>query len=325
MSDSKIHKAIIAVMREVGPIGKDSRNEQQKFNYRSVAAVYNRVHPLFAKHGIFSYPGKVLDQIRETGKSRSGGDLHYAVLTIEYTFAAEDGSSIAVTVVGEGMDPGDKASNKAMAAAHKYALCQVLNIPYQVTDPDAYTPETHDGITQNQLTGLKNGWGSNNPDKVNGLDKPEVRKHFDQWLTEIIGDHNPDMLAEMDGYRHWSTEDLKKCQDARPFAAAKAIASYDYHLQAPFYKDVLTWASPENPPSGFAFIFVEEQPPHAVGVYVLNSDDEERGRNEYRRLLGVYHDCKQSGDWPAYATEAQYIDLPEWKRFEIDQRSVDDE
>jgi exodeoxyribonuclease VIII len=119
--------------------------------------------------------------------------------------------------------------------------------------------------------------------------------------------------------------DLKKCQDARPFAAAKAIASYDYHLQAPFYKDVLTWASPENPPSGFAFIFVEEQPPHAVGVYVLNSDDEERGRNEYRRLLGVYHDCKQSGDWPAYGTDAQYIELPDWKRFEIDQRSTDDE
>lgn len=127
--------------------------------------------------------------------------------------------------------------------------------------------------------------------------------------------------------------DLKKCQDARPFAVAKAIATYDYHLQAPFYKDVLTWASPDNPPKGFAFIFVEEKPPHAVGVYVLNDEptefsditDEDRGRSEYRRLLNIYHECRKAGHWPAYDTEPQYIELPQWKRFEIDNKEQPDD
>jgi hypothetical protein len=32
-------------------------------------------------------------------------------------------------VIGEGMDSGDKASNKAMAVAHKYAIIQVFAIP----------------------------------------------------------------------------------------------------------------------------------------------------------------------------------------------------
>ena len=41
----------------------------------------------------------------------------YSVCKIRYTFFAVDGSSISAIVVGEGMDTGDKATNKAMATA----------------------------------------------------------------------------------------------------------------------------------------------------------------------------------------------------------------
>ena len=40
-------------------------------------------------------------------------------------------------VIGEGMDSGDKASNKAMSVAHKYAIMQLLSIPTE----DAKDPE----------------------------------------------------------------------------------------------------------------------------------------------------------------------------------------
>ena len=44
-------------------------------------------------------------------------------------------------VVGEGMDSGDKATNKAMAIALKYACFQVFCIPTEeMKDPDAETP-----------------------------------------------------------------------------------------------------------------------------------------------------------------------------------------
>ncbi|GAH44087.1 unnamed protein product, partial [marine sediment metagenome] len=58
-----------------------------------------------------------------------GGVLIYRILTIKYTFFAEDGSFIETIVIGEAMDSGDKAGNKAMSAAHKYALLQILLIP----------------------------------------------------------------------------------------------------------------------------------------------------------------------------------------------------
>lgn len=228
MSETTIHQAIVAVMREVGAIGKDSKNEGQQYNYRSIEAVYNRVQPLFATHGIFSYP-KVIEQHRETGKSKQGGDLHYVTLTVEYTFAAEDGSSIAVTVVGEGMDSGDKASNKAMAAAHKYALCQVLNIPYQVIDPDAFSPAWAEklgkGVTLVQLKALYSDWATPRGTELKDLDKDSKKKQFATWVQETLGDNfTLGGALDVTDFRSWSTDDLKQCQEAvrGTFAARQA-------------------------------------------------------------------------------------------------------
>ena len=46
-------------------------------------------------------------------------------------------------MIGEGMDSGDKASNKALAVAFKYACFQVFCIPTEeMKDPDAECHET---------------------------------------------------------------------------------------------------------------------------------------------------------------------------------------
>lgn len=111
--------------------------------------------------------------------------------------------------------------------------------------------------------------------------------------------------------------DLKKCQDASPTGAGKAIGNYGYFHQDAFYRDVLTWASGEEP-AGFVFIFVEEEPPHAVGVYQLSIDDINRGRRLYRRNLNIYAECLQRNFWPGYSDDPVEIDLPSWDRRRID-------
>ena len=60
---------------------------------------------------------------------RNGTTLIYRVLKVQYTFHADDGSGVDVVTVGEGMDSGDKAANKAMSAAQKYAFLQTFCIP----------------------------------------------------------------------------------------------------------------------------------------------------------------------------------------------------
>jgi len=137
----KIYSKISAVMGEIGAIGKDSKNPMQNYKFRGIDAVYNALHPLLSKHGIFCVP-KVIDQKREERKTKSGGTLIYTILTVEYTFYAEDGSSVVAQVVGEAMDSGDKSCNKAMSAAQKYAFFQIFSIPTE-EQKDTET-ETHE-------------------------------------------------------------------------------------------------------------------------------------------------------------------------------------
>lgn len=135
-----IYESITAIMNESIAISKDSVNKQQGFKYRGIDSVMNTFYPLFAKHKVFIAP-EVLEQTREERTTKSGGNLIYSILRVRYTFYAEDGSHISATVIGEGMDSADKASNKAMAVAMKYAMFQVFCIPTEeFIDPDGDTP-----------------------------------------------------------------------------------------------------------------------------------------------------------------------------------------
>jgi hypothetical protein len=144
-SMASIYEAISAVMADVDAIGKTQKNKQQNFDFRGIDDVYNAVHPLLAKHGVFTVPTVLAERTEERQTGR-GSNLIYRILTIKYTFYSSDGSSLDAVVIGEGMDGGDKAANKAMAVGHKYALLQALCIPTaDMVDPDS---ESHESSTR---------------------------------------------------------------------------------------------------------------------------------------------------------------------------------
>lgn len=108
--------------------------------YRGVDDVMNALQPVLAKNKIFVCP-EVLEQTREERVSGKGNNLLYSILRIRFTFYAEDGTNVSVTTLGEAMDSGDKASNKAMSVAFKYAMFQIFCIPTEeMVDPDGDTP-----------------------------------------------------------------------------------------------------------------------------------------------------------------------------------------
>ena len=149
--DGMIYKQIPAVMADIEAIAKDRKNDKQNYKFRGIDDVYNMIHSVLAKHKVFTAP-TVLSETYEERKSSSGGVLIYRVLRMLYRFYAEDGSYIDTTVIGEGMDSGDKASNKAMSVAHKYALIQVFAIP---TDDDK-DPENDNPQPQEREKGNNN-------------------------------------------------------------------------------------------------------------------------------------------------------------------------
>jgi hypothetical protein len=139
----KVYKAINAVQAELSSVGitKDRRNMQGSgYNFRGIDDVYNAIAPLLAKHSLCILP-RVLTRECVERASKSGGALFYVTVEVEFDFvSADDGSKHTVKTFGEAMDSGDKATNKAMSAAYKYAAFQAFSIPTESdNDADAHT------------------------------------------------------------------------------------------------------------------------------------------------------------------------------------------
>jgi hypothetical protein len=139
-----VYKAINAVQSDLARegIGKDRSNQQQGYKFRGIDDVYNALAPLLAKHGLCVLPRCTSREVVERTNAK-GTALFYVTVCAEFDFvAAEDGSKHTVVTYGEAMDSGDKATNKAMSAAYKYACMQAFSIPTEGdNDADATTHE----------------------------------------------------------------------------------------------------------------------------------------------------------------------------------------
>lgn len=134
----KVYKAISEVSGEMlAGIAKDRKNQQQGFMFRGIDAVYNALAPALVKHGLLILPRITSRTVTERA-TKSGGALLYVVVEAEFDFVStEDGSKHTVKTYGEAMDSGDKATNKAMSIAYKYAAFQAFCIPTEDTAIDA--------------------------------------------------------------------------------------------------------------------------------------------------------------------------------------------
>ena len=151
--ENKIFSSICAAMADITAIGKDRKNHQPGFKYRGVDDVMNELHGVLAKNKIFIVP-EVLEEERGQTQTRNGGNLFTTRLKTKFNFYADDGSCVSAVVIGEAMDSADKASNKALSVAFKYACFQVFCIPTEdEKDPDAFSPKP---VIGKDLTGVIN-------------------------------------------------------------------------------------------------------------------------------------------------------------------------
>lgn len=139
----KVYQAINAVQAALAQTGitKDRKNQQQGYSFRGIDDVFNALSPLLAAHGLCILPRVVSRECIER-QTMKGGTLFYVTVGVEFDFVcAEDGSTHMVKTYGEAMDSADKATNKAMSAAYKYAAFQAFAIPTEGdNDADSHTP-----------------------------------------------------------------------------------------------------------------------------------------------------------------------------------------
>ena len=171
MSDKpgKITEAMSDIMADIGAITKAntaSMGGGGTYKFRGIDDVYNALHPIMTKHKVFILPEllQVDSQERLTSNDKKMG---YVQVQMKYTFTHADGSSVTVSVPGEGMDTGDKATGKALSGALKYALFQAFMIP---------TEEVKDAEADHHERGTVSDKGTTVPTtgtvgKVEGVDK----------------------------------------------------------------------------------------------------------------------------------------------------------
>jgi hypothetical protein len=140
----KIYKSIIAIMSEVGAIEKSRSGNGISYKFRGIEDVLSNFHPLLIKHNVFCAP-KVIKESSETFLNKSGNNSFRVTLTIEHVFYSDDGSSVSATTTGEGIDTSDKATNKAMSAAFKYAFFELFCVPTAEVDDSDYNNPTIKG------------------------------------------------------------------------------------------------------------------------------------------------------------------------------------
>lgn len=181
IENPKIYAAIAGVIADCGIVGKDKVNKQQGFKYRSVDDVFNALHPALAKNKVVIIPTVVERQCEEVGKTKNGTAILKVICKVKYDICAEDGSRVTSIIYGEGMDMGDKATNKAMAIAYKYLCFQVFCIPTEeMSDPDGESLEEKIGTPKKQLEKKKE-----KPKEQPANDEAEDAKISQPMLTTI--------------------------------------------------------------------------------------------------------------------------------------------
>ena len=151
---SAVYKAINAVQADLARVGisKDRKNEQQGYKFRGIDEVYNALSPMLARHGLCILP-RCTERLCVERTNAKGTALFYVTVRAEFDFvSSEDGSKHTIVTYGEAMDSGDKATNKAMSAAYKYAAMQAFSIPTEGdNDADAHTHEVIRGMSDTNV------------------------------------------------------------------------------------------------------------------------------------------------------------------------------
>lgn len=138
-TELRVHVALANVMRDVVPVGKDQVNSSQRYRFRGIDDLMSAVAGPMRAHGVF-----ILPEVIEKTSERHGEKMTTVRITMRYRVYGPSGDCLEATVPGEASDFADKATNKAMSAALKYFLLQVLMIPVDgrsIDDGDRDHPE----------------------------------------------------------------------------------------------------------------------------------------------------------------------------------------
>ncbi|WP_340701379.1 ERF family protein [Brevibacillus borstelensis] len=183
-------KKLAKVMQEVKYIQKKGYNKFHQYKYATEADVAEKVREILAEQYVILIPNMTSHSIREHTTNK--GNREYIVtVNMEFKFIdGETGEEITFNMVGEGQDPGDKATYKAITGAQKYALMKVFMIP---TGDD---PEADETVDERNNVGAQT--------------KTDGRQNGKQSKLPVIKAKWQQLAGSLDGFDDWYNGQIAK-------------------------------------------------------------------------------------------------------------------
>lgn len=118
--------------------------------------------------------------------------------------------------------------------------------------------------------------------------------------------------------------DVKTTSDASPEGFGKSAWNLGYHIQAAFYRRVISEAAGTTP--DFIFGCVESERPHLVAFYSTPTYLLEYADKLIDDALERFAECKKSGIWPGYVPEIemQELSVPGYAQRIIENSDIDE-
>lgn len=137
---SNVFEAITAVMADVAYVKKEGTMQgAQRYTFARAEDMVAALREPMVKHGLCLVPDG-FDMLHNEPFETSGGKhMNRVILLAHYKLThGPSKTECPVSAVGEGSDTGDKACNKAMTVANKYALKLAFQIETGDDDPDKH-------------------------------------------------------------------------------------------------------------------------------------------------------------------------------------------
>ncbi len=136
---------------------------------------------------------------------------------------------------------------------------------------------------------------------------PNASKYLGEFYPEMVytwtdpetGERckiKADAVTEIDGQD--VLIDFKTTDSCADGHFERSVKKYGYQLQAGMYCEgyfANTYREPK-----FIFVAQEKKPPYACRVYECDPYFVQQGKEEFHRLLQIYHHCKEKDEWPGY-------------------------
>lgn len=115
--------------------------------------------------------------------------------------------------------------------------------------------------------------------------------------------------------------DLKSTANAHPDAIARHADDFSYYTQDPYYRQGAEALDlDEGRGTVFLFVYQEKDAPHVVTVAEMDEEAVEWGKVCMRKAVQIYAQCRETGEWPAYASDVISVGLPRYTQTRLTQQ-----